>query len=138
MSLQTFTDAYIEAALWSSTYGENGEGCLDDGTHDWAPASLVLVKADAARWYVAWVDKINRAYNTGEVRERDHNGARWNLDAQAGHDFWLTRCGHGCGFWDGDWPEPFATQLTNASKAAGNIDLYVGDDGLIYAFGMGG
>lgn len=22
--------------------------------------------------------------------------------AQAGHDFWLTRNGHGAGFWDGD------------------------------------
>lgn len=24
---------------------------------------------------------------------------------QAGHDFWLTRNGHGAGFWDGDWPK---------------------------------
>jgi hypothetical protein len=26
-------------------------------------------------------------------------------EARAGHDFWLTRNGHGAGFWDGDWPE---------------------------------
>ena len=23
---------------------------------------------------------------------------------RAAHDFWLTRNGHGAGFWDGDWP----------------------------------
>lgn len=53
--------------------------------------------------------------------------------AMAGHDFWLTRCGHGAGFWDGDWPEPAATALTEASKAFRNVDLYVGDDGEINA-----
>ncbi|MDH1266753.1 hypothetical protein N5C81_03870 [Rhizobium pusense] len=53
--------------------------------------------------------------------------------AMAGHDFWLTRCDHGAGFWDGDWPEPAASALTEASKEFGNIDLYVGDGGQIYA-----
>lgn len=38
----------------------------------------------------------------------------------------------GAGFWDGDWPEPYAAQLTNASRRFGNVDLYIGDDGLIY------
>jgi hypothetical protein len=52
--------------------------------------------------------------------------------AMAGHDFWLTRCGHGAGFWDGDWPEPQATILDEAAKRFGNVDLYVGDDGAIY------
>ena len=53
----------------------------------------------------------------------------------AGHDFWLTRCGHGAGFWDGDRPEPAATVLTKASKAYGEVDLYIGDDGKVYAMG---
>ena len=37
----------------------------------------------------------------------------------AGHDFWLTRNGHGAGFWDGDWQEPAGAELTKASKAMG-------------------
>lgn len=53
--------------------------------------------------------------------------------ALAGHDFWLTRSGHGAGFWDGDWPEPAASTLDKASKEFGNVDLYVGDDGQIHA-----
>ncbi|OQM74930.1 hypothetical protein [Manganibacter manganicus] len=51
--------------------------------------------------------------------------------AMAGHDFWLTRCRHGAGFWDGDWPEPAATILDNAAKAFGNADLYIGDGGKV-------
>ena len=30
------------------------------------------------------------------------------VDEYAGHDFWLTRNGHGAGFWDGDWIAPVA------------------------------
>lgn len=138
MSLQSFLDGYLQCALWSSTYREDGRGQLDDGVHDWAPASLELVRQEAAKWYAQHGDTITAAYNTGAVRERDHDGQPWNVDAQAGHDFWLTRCGHGAGFWDGDWPEPYASQLSDAARAAGNVDLYVGDDGRIYAAGMEG
>ncbi len=42
---------------------------------------------------------------------------------EAAHDFWLTRNGHGAGFWDGDWPEPAASRLTTNSKAYGEVYL---------------
>jgi len=44
----------------------------------------------------------------------------------------LTRCGHGCGFWDGDWADEVEGTLTEAAKRFGEVNLYVGDDGLIY------
>lgn len=50
----------------------------------------------------------------------------------AGHDFWLTRNGHGAGFWDGDWPKPYAKILTDGAVAYGEFEVYLGDDGLIY------
>lgn len=50
----------------------------------------------------------------------------------AGHDFWLTRVGHGAGFWDGDWPEPAATLLDTASKRAGTRELYANESGEVY------
>jgi hypothetical protein len=59
-------------------------------------------------------------------------GGEFSDAARAGHDFWLTREGHGAGFWDGDYPEPQATRLTKASKAYGGFDLYIGDDGMIH------
>ena len=49
----------------------------------------------------------------------------------AGHDFWLTRNGHGAGFWDRGLGE-VGDRLSNACKAFGSYDLYIGDDGKIY------
>lgn len=51
----------------------------------------------------------------------------------AGHDFWLTRNGHGCGFWENDFgTEDQCARLTALSKTFRECDLYYGDDGKIY------
>ena len=49
------------------------------------------------------------------------------------HDFWLTRNGHGAGFWDGRYSDTqLGDLLTEVAKKFGEAYLYVGDDGLIY------
>ena len=55
-------------------------------------------------------------------------------EQQAGHDFWLTRCGHGAGFWDRGLQQA-GDDLTEAAQAPhyNTVDLYIGDDGKIYA-----
>jgi len=55
-------------------------------------------------------------------------------DEQIGHDFWLTRNGHGAGFWDrglGDMGE----KLTEIAKSFGGCNAVLGDDGSIYLEG---
>jgi hypothetical protein len=52
--------------------------------------------------------------------------------AQVGGDFWLTRNGHGTGFWDRGHPDWLGRHLTDAAKAYSSADLYMGDDGRIY------
>lgn len=53
--------------------------------------------------------------------------------SDAGHDFWLTRNGHGCGFWENDFgTEEECELLTKASERFGEFSLYFGDDGKIY------
>jgi hypothetical protein len=42
---------------------------------------------------------------------------------QAGRDFWLTRNGHGSGFWDGDWPT-YGQMLTNAAESYGPFETF--------------
>ena len=118
--------AYITAALWSSTYGDNGEHHMDDGEHELAPETERAMAIDclAFKLRMHWI--------------MDSVEAAWE---QVGHDFWLTRCGHGAGFWDRE--KLYVTQATESgycysamlcdiSKDFGNVDLYVGDDGLIY------
>lgn len=46
-------------------------------------------------------------------------------------DFWLTRNGHGVGFWDRD-VGAVGDRLTKACKKFGETYLYVGDDGKIH------
>ena len=46
----------------------------------------------------------------------------WYLAEQAGHDFWLTRNGHGAGFWDRGLGALGET-LTKWAKAAGTCDV---------------
>jgi len=54
-------------------------------------------------------------------------------EAQSGHDFWLTREGHGSGFWDRGLGEVGEQLTTICENVWGCIDLYVGDDGQIYS-----
>jgi hypothetical protein len=120
--MPSFFDAYVECALWSST---NDKGVPLDQDH--VPADIDRASFEKMR---ADCEKFQR--ENEEWLQPENVNTRYGVDAQAGHDFWLTRCGHGCGFWDGDWSEPAATKLTEASKRFGDVDLYVGDDGKIY------
>lgn len=162
-ALDEFTRAYIEAALWSSSAELGRcDACGNDrvmtdqdskcsvchgkvwGTDrsfqdlgfdvsDLADETLSRMVADCERFQLENAELItdeNLAH--GPVPSREHEGM-YGATERAGHDFWLTRNGHGAGFWDGDWCEPAATTLMNASHAYGEIDLYVGDDGKVYA-----
>jgi hypothetical protein len=117
--LDTFTRQYLETALWASSDNSNDQGGepLDKNysLSDFAPETLERVLQDTEQF---------QRENAEDLEAFDASGA--------GHDFWLTRVDSGAGFWDGDWPEPQATNLTKASRRMGHVDLYVGDDGLLY------
>jgi len=114
--MDEFTQQYFETALWSSSDESDDQGGepLDKNydIRDFDPATRDKMIADCADFQERFGVLI------------DEGGGDYGL---AGHDFWLTRNGHGAGFWDGDWPEPQATKLTNASKEYGEFYLYLGD-----------
>ncbi len=119
-----FTKAYIATALWSST-GEDDEPLDENHDHtDFSLEALAKMVEDCKTFQERNADNLAKVYETNEV-DCFPNG-------KAGHDFWLTRNGHGAGFWDGDWPEPYASNLTASAKELGSCDIYVGDDGLLY------
>lgn len=125
-----FFRSYVGAALWSSA-DEESHLVENYEPEKLAPATLESMLADCARFYDANKEHI---HCDGAPLSREFEGSIAAREAaMAGHDFWLNRCGHGAGFWDGDWPEPAASALDTASKGFGNVDLYVGDDGQIYA-----
>ncbi len=120
----SFLDAYITAALWSST-AENGDP-LDDsyGPDDIAPDTLARMTADCEAFQAA-----------NDTPDYPSKRGDFSDDDLAGHDFWLTRNGHGVGFWDRGLPDDIGKRLTDAAHAFGSFDLYVGDDGLIHGEG---
>lgn len=127
----SFIASYMEAALWSSVDAD-GEPLSDKFmVCDLAPETAEKMREDCHAFYDANHEAI---HCLGAPVASDWDGPIEGREAaMAGHDFWLTRCGHGAGFWDGDWPEPHATTLDRAAQLFGNVDLYVGDDGLIHA-----
>ena len=118
--MDAFTQGYIDAALWSST-DDDGEPLDEDyGIEDISPDTLRDMEADCADFQESNEELLSEAYDLGED------------DARAGHDFWLTRNGHGAGFWDRGLGK-VGDELTDAAKAYGGQDLYVGDDDFIYS-----
>jgi hypothetical protein len=117
-----FIDGYLTCALWSSTDESTPSGGypLDQnyGPDDIAPESRAKMEEDCKAFLAANLDDI----------PADKMGA-------AGHDFWLTRNGHGAGFWDrghGYYPEGAGQRLTDAAHTFGESNLYIGDDGKIH------
>lgn len=126
MSLKAFIAAFFEAALWSSTDNSNEQGGdpldMNYSVGDIDPRAIEALSEECAMFYAAH-----------ELLFEHESGER-SADEMAGHNFWFTRNRHGCGFWDGDYPE-HGDFLTEASNKYREVDLYVGDDGIVYASG---
>jgi hypothetical protein len=115
--MNPFLQAYIFAAIWS-TIDDNGEPLdVNYSANDLAPEALKRMEKDCNDFQKANADTLQ---------------ASGLSDEQAGHDFWLTRNGHGTGFWDRGIGEN-GEKLTEAADAYGECNLYVGDDGKIYS-----
>ena len=109
------SQAYLECALWSSIDVVDGMDVeLDSVGNDLAPDTRAEMEADCVKF---------EAENSTDLWE-------YGTRSRGGHDFWLTRNGHGAGFWEDD--TPVGNRLTEACKAYGEYTLYIGDDGLIY------
>lgn len=136
--MEEFFRAYVEAALWSSTDNSTPSGGypLDKNysADDISDETMAQMKKDCEEFLSLAQTALDDAETLSE----------WDLPAgvncsileYAGHDFWLTRNGHGCGFWDGDWPDQLdiSKRLDDIAKSFGEFNLYVGDDGKIYGF----
>ena len=113
--LDDFVFGYIRAALWLSS-DEYGEPLDRDFTIDnFSDEAIAQAIEDCERFQDENADDL---YDVGN-------------EAQNGHDFWLTRNGHGAGFRDRDYGA-VGERLSLAARAFGEANLYVGDDGLLY------
>jgi hypothetical protein len=112
--MDRMVDAYLTAALWSSTDDDDEPLDKNYGISDIAPEAVRQARADVKRF-------IERAGVLIADISPD----------SVGHDFWLTRNYHGAGFWDRGYG-PKGDELTKISHGFGEKDAYVGDDGKVY------
>lgn len=135
-ALDSFTQGYVTAMFFTATDWSDKDESDNPNEHpDWTFAdlsvqTLLRINADCAAFQKAGHDSY-LAIENYEIRHKQQEAGSDSIEA-AGRDFWYTRNGHGCGFWDGDWPEPFATRLTDLAKSFATTDLYRGDDGKLY------
>jgi hypothetical protein len=130
--LDSFVKGYIVAALWST----NDESTPSGGNPLDANYGIEDVSDELLEKMVADCDKF-RAENADDLKQAYE---RYNViygtdgESYAGHDFWLTRNGHGCGFWDRDELEAdgLGERLTDAAQQFGECWIYDGSDDKIH------
>lgn len=142
-ALDSFTQGYIEAMFFTDNApnapdvetfnaqcesGENEGSFHGDATFDdMAPEALAKVIADCTAFQASNAELLARAYVLGEAQ------VCYN-EARAGHDLWLTRNGHGAGFWDRSLGEvgDMLSKACGWRTSFGEVDMYRGDDGKVY------
>lgn len=103
-----FIRGYDECVEFTDPDGDYDDEMVEEG-HDDCRA-FITSELDDLR---AAVEHYSvRAYGRGE-------GTAWDW---MGHDFWLTRNGHGAGFWDRGLGE-LGDRLTDAAHAYGSVDV---------------
>lgn len=116
-SLDEFTQSYLETALWSSNDESRDDGGDPlDANYDISDFTAASLK-EAIRDCKDFQEKYSHLWE-GE-----------NSDADAGHNFWLNRNGHGAGFWDGDYKN--GDELSDAAKVFGENYITV-DSGKLH------
>lgn len=121
IEFQEFYDAYADAMLWANTYDEDGipadssRAEVDPSARDQMEQDCDNFLDDSAVRLIRGAMRRNRAY----------------CFADAGHDFALTRNGHGVGFWDRGLGI-VGEALTKIAKPYGEAHLWVDSSGIVH------
>lgn len=128
--LEEMLEAYVECALWSSSanasWDEDTQSFVEDEKNDASFLDHNFAADDVATESVEAMRADCAAFIEANAEDLDQMAPE-----QVGHDFWLTRNGHGAGFWDRGLRE-VGQRLTDACRPYGDSNLYLGDDQKIY------
>ena len=114
MNIETVTNHYLIAMLWSETAEDGTPLDADFALDDLTEAARNTAEGDCESFL--------------EVAHADiAKLPDWYTAEQLGHDFLLTRNGHGVGFWDRGLGD-LGQQLTAAAQSYGTIHAFINDD----------
>lgn len=111
--------AYLAAAVWTATDDDGNPLDREFNEGDFSPEARIQALTDLQVFMGVYQELLDEhpAWNRGIHGDDD-----------VAHDFWLTRNGHGRGFWDK--PEmygDFMDALTAEARKFGERHVYVGD-----------
>ncbi len=149
VKLSERTVSYLETILWAETItlpapeDELVDGYMDvddehalSGIHDGAPLDDHFGFDDftvkSLRKAQADCDAFFDALESAGIAEC---AAQYADDGRIAHDFWLTRNGHGAGFWDGDYDggeNDIGDALTAIAKGFAGMYVSIDDDGNLH------
>lgn len=131
--IDIITKHYLVALLWAMPANDDNET---------PGAGIALRDLPLCTLAKARKDVTDFVYHCGALFDQamecfnDGYGAMTSAEAAFGHDFALTRNGHGVGFWDRSdegLPQFLGDALTRVcQKHFKESDLYIGDDGKAY------
>jgi hypothetical protein len=122
--LEEFIRGYIVCAIWSAPEDDDGNNLDSYDSSDLAESAIADIRADCEDFVLGnWETLLQYAE---KMETEEYTGAE-----MAGHDFSLTRNGHGAGFWDRGLGD-IGRKLTETAKIYGSSDIYIGDDGKLY------
>lgn len=125
--LTEVVEGYMACAIWAENDEEAG---IHDGLslQDFTPAARRHAEQECRDFCESAKHFLERAKERGFT------------PAQIGHDLWLTRRGHGAGFWDRDELKEgnLGQQISALCENADCVTLELGDDGRLHFFGESG
>ena len=125
-ALDLFTQGYVTAAFWQ---GDEDSGIPDLGFEELNPDALASMVETCAEFQRDNEAALKIAYEGGQAAR---GGRDPYFPFVAGVDLYLTRNGHGAGFWDRGLAGQSGTDLSNAARRLGESSLYAGDDHRLY------
>lgn len=114
-NLDTFVQNYLHTAQW----------VFDDTEAEFSADAIETAKKDCT----SFIDKVLNYFGEEKGMELIMTGGQ-DFDYLAAHDFYLTRNGHGAGFWDK--PEYYGSKeaniLTSIAEKQGYSNVYYSTD----------
>lgn len=118
-NLEKIYSGYIAAAIFTEEEQYNTREFEELDVEDFERHKSHILKDILSFLKMAGAQPVDEAVN--------ENGY-----SQLGHDIWLTRNGHGAGFFDRGYDSDIEERLMNAAQKLGESYPYQGDDGRLY------
>lgn len=129
-NVRDLVHGYLVCAIWSSTAEDGSELTKDFCITAISDLSFADAVAECEKFIqVALATRVADSNLWDALLKHSPTNEEASAAEHIGHNIWLTRNGHGTGFWDRNYlPKKVWEAATHICEMMGTVDLYVGDD----------